>query len=173
MIKHNYLWKSINYFNLHKRIDVNQMKTKNTTSVRTNNHGYVPLVVSIILSFPLLLLITWFSFRITRSVQLVKQELHNFNLLCSILSTIVCLFALFLFAIVLYIIVRLMASDYHFGIFKRFVYAWCNADLHSPLVYQDQIWYQQNMYNKSVSRYTKLHTQSHVKEWDCIITLYQ
>jgi len=24
------------------------MKTKNTTPVRTNNHGYVPLVVSII-----------------------------------------------------------------------------------------------------------------------------
>jgi hypothetical protein len=45
---------------------------------------------------------------------------------------------------VLYIIIRLMASDYHFGIFKRFVYAWCNADLHSSLVYQDQIWYQQN-----------------------------
>ena len=76
MIKHNYLWKSISYFDLHKRIDFNQMKTKNTTPVRTNNHGYVPLVVSIIMSFPLSWLITWFLFRITRSVQLVKQELH-------------------------------------------------------------------------------------------------
>ena len=47
----------------------------------------------------------------------------NFNFLCSILSTIVCLFALFLFSIVLYIIIRLMASDCHFDIFKRFVYA--------------------------------------------------
>jgi hypothetical protein len=76
MIKHNYLWKSISYFDLHKRIDFNQMKTKHTTPVRTNNHGYVPLVVSIILSFPLLWLITWFVFRITWPVQLVKQELY-------------------------------------------------------------------------------------------------
>ena len=74
MIKHNYQWKSISYFDLLKRIDFNQMKTKNTTAVRTNNHGYVPLVVSIIASFPLLWLITWFLFRITRRVQLVKQE---------------------------------------------------------------------------------------------------
>jgi hypothetical protein len=57
------------------------------------------------------------------------------------------------YAIVLYIIIWLMASDYHFGIFKCFVYAWCNADLHSSLVYQDQIWYQQNVYNKSVSEW--------------------
>ena len=114
MINHNYLWKSISYFDLHKRIDFNQMKTKNPTPVRTNNHGYVPLVVSIILSFPLLWLITWFLFRIIRRVQLVKQDLHiipehsssptlvsgdgfalNFYFLCSILSTIVCLFDFF------------------------------------------------------------------------------
>ena len=76
MIKHNYLWKSISYFDMHKRIDFNQMKTKNTTPVRTSNHGYVPLAVSIIPSFPLLWLITWFLFRITRRVQLVKQELY-------------------------------------------------------------------------------------------------
>jgi hypothetical protein len=76
MIKHNYLWKSISYFDLHKRIDFNQMKTKNTTPVIPNNHGYVPLLVSISLSFPLLWLITWFLFRITRSVQLMKEELH-------------------------------------------------------------------------------------------------
>jgi hypothetical protein len=76
MIKHNYLWKSISYFDLHKRIDFNQMKTKNTTPVRTNNHGYVPLVVSIIPFFLLLWLITWFLFKIMRRVQLVKQDLH-------------------------------------------------------------------------------------------------
>jgi hypothetical protein len=52
------------------------MKTKNTTPVRTNNYGYVPLVVSIIMSFLLLWLITWFLFRITRWVQPVKQELY-------------------------------------------------------------------------------------------------
>jgi hypothetical protein len=74
MIKHNYLWKSISYFDLHKRIDFNQMKTKHTTPIRTNNYEYVPLVVSIIPSFPLLWLITWFLLRITRRVQLVKQE---------------------------------------------------------------------------------------------------
>ena len=140
------------------------MKTKNTTLVRTNNHGYVPLVVSIIPSFPLLWLITWFLLRITRRVQLVKQDLHiipehsssptivsgdgfalNVYFLCSILTSMVCLFALFLFAIVLYIIIRVMASDYHFGTFKRFFY----ADLHSSLVYQDQVWYRQNVYNKT------------------------
>jgi hypothetical protein len=38
-----------------------------------------------------------------------------------------------------------MASDYHFGTFKRFFY----ADLHSSLVYQDQVWYRQNVYNKT------------------------
>jgi hypothetical protein len=92
---------------------------KNTTPVRTNNHGYVPLVVSIIPSFPLLWLITWFLFRIIRRLQVVKQDLHiipeysssptlvsgygfalNFYFLCSILTSMVCLFALFLFAII-------------------------------------------------------------------------
>jgi hypothetical protein len=88
-------------------------------SVGTNNHEYVPLVVSIIPSFLLLWLITWFLFRIIRRVQLVKQDLHiipehsssptlvsgdgfalNLYFLCSILTSMVCLFALFLFAII-------------------------------------------------------------------------
>jgi hypothetical protein len=47
-----------------------------------------------------------------------------------------------------------MASHYHFDIFKHFVYVCCNADLHSSLAYQDQVWYQQNVYIKSVSRDT-------------------
>jgi len=51
----------------------------------------------------------------------------SFSFLCSILYTIVCLFVPFLLAIILYVLLRITAFGYLFGIFKLFLspgYSW-------------------------------------------------
>jgi hypothetical protein len=96
----------------------------------TNDHGYVPLVVSIFRSFPHSWLITGFVTRLTRRVSLVEQELLTlpvgFVLLdlyfyMYVLQIFVCPFVLFLLAIILSVLLRYTDSDYPFGIFKLFL----------------------------------------------------
>ena len=53
------------------------MKTKNTTPVRTNNHWYVPLVVSIIPSFPVACIVIDFILAQLWIYIFLNTELHN------------------------------------------------------------------------------------------------
>ena len=101
----------------------------------TNDHGYVPLVVSTSRFFPHSRFITGFVTRLTRRVPLVEQELINLpehlssppvfsgfllldlQLYVYVLQIVVCPFVLFLLAIVLSVLLRYTNSDYRFGIF--------------------------------------------------------
>ena len=101
------------------------------------HHGYVALVVNTSRSFPHSRLITGFVTRLTRQMPLVKQELPtlpdhlslpsvfsgvvllDLQFYVYVLQIVVCLFVLFLLAIV-FSILRYTDSDYHFGIFKLF-----------------------------------------------------
>ena len=104
----------------------------------TNDHGYIPLVVSTSRSFTHSWLITGFVTSFTRRVPLVEQELLTFpdhlssppgfqwSSCCSIFS-FMCMFCrsffvLFRLAIVFFL--RFTDSDYRFGIFKLFLQGW-------------------------------------------------
>jgi len=100
----------------------------------TNDHGYVPFVVSTSRSFPRSWLITGFVTILTRRVSLVEEELltlpehlgSRFVLLdlylyMYVLQIFVCPFVLFLLAIVLCVFLHYTVSDYPFGIFKLFL----------------------------------------------------
>ena len=104
----------------------------------TNDHRYVPLVVSTSRSFPHLWLITGFVTRVTRRVPLVEQELLTLpehlssplflvgfvllDLLFYMCVFCCCLsFVLFLLIIVLSVLLWYKDSDYPFGIFKLFL----------------------------------------------------
>jgi hypothetical protein len=106
----------------------------------TNDHWYVPLVVSTSRSFPRSWLITGFVTRLTRQVSIVEQELLTLpehmsstpvlNVVHGIrsLALYVCLTdrclsfcAFFFLAIMLSVLLRYTNSDYSFGIFKLFI----------------------------------------------------
>jgi hypothetical protein len=112
----------------------------------TNDHGYVPLVVSTSRFFPRSWLITGFVTRLTRRVSLVEQELLTlpehmssplvFNGVRVTRSLVLCVcfvnrpFVLFLLAIVLFVLLRYADSNYHFGIFKLFFNNFRNSYKH-------------------------------------------
>jgi hypothetical protein len=90
----------------------------------TNDHGYVPLVVNTIRSFPHSWLITGFVTRLTRWVSLVEQELSTLPEHLSsppVLSRVRVTRSLVLrvFCRSLFVL-RFTDYDYPFGIFKLF-----------------------------------------------------
>jgi hypothetical protein len=94
----------------------------------TNDHWYLPFDVITIWLFPPSWLITGFVTRVTRQVALVEQDLftHPDNLSLPwflvwfvLLNILFSLFVLFLLAILLHVL-RFMASDYPFRIFRLF-----------------------------------------------------
>ena len=100
----------------------------------TNDHGYVPLVVSTSRSFSHSRFITWFVTRLTRRVPLVElltlpEHLNSLPGFSEVRVTRsfhvhVCrsLFVLFLLAIVLFVLLRFTDYNYPFGIFKLFLW---------------------------------------------------
>ena len=167
------------------------MKTKHTTPVRTNNHGYVPLVVSIIPSFPLLWLITCFLLRITRRVRLVKQELYIIPEHSSS-PTFVSgdHFALILIFCVIFCRLFFACSPFFYSPFhcislfdlwllkyhsSNILFTYVVMQIYTLLIFTKYGINKTCTINQyhDIPRYTKLHTQWHVKEWDCIIKLYQ
>jgi hypothetical protein len=107
----------------------------------TNDHVYVPLVVSTSQSFPHSCLITGFVTRLTWWVSLVEQELLTllehlssplvFSGVLVTRSLVFCVMfckplcvhlSVFLLAIVLFVLLWFMDSDYPFDIFKLFLW---------------------------------------------------
>ena len=106
------------------------------SSLLLYDHGYIPLIISTFQFFPNSCINTGFVTRVSQRMPLMKQELLTFRstrvhprflvwfvvlcvVFCGVLQIVVCVFVLFLLAIVLSVR-RFSDSDYPFDIIKLF-----------------------------------------------------